>query len=100
MKLWVDDLREPPDQSWIWAQTYPEAIRDLSLFEGQIEVLSLDHDLGERNTGYDILTQIEVWLHGERPYAVPPAIRVHSANPVGRDRMKAAIAAIRKKQGR
>ena len=26
MKLWVDDIRRPPDASWAWARTNAEAI--------------------------------------------------------------------------
>ena len=47
---------------------------------GEVEELSLDHDLGddERGTGYDVLVSIEeaVALRGFRA----PAIMVHSAN--------------------
>ena|SRR5579863_10777993 len=43
MKIWVDDLKLPPDEDWIWAQTSCEA-KTLLKREG-VEVVSLDYDL-------------------------------------------------------
>lgn len=34
MKIWVDDIRTPPDETWIWLETSDEAIEWL---EGMIE---------------------------------------------------------------
>jgi hypothetical protein len=43
MKLYVDDLRETTNE-WTHAYTYEQAI--VALKSNQVEVLSLDHDLG------------------------------------------------------
>lgn len=76
MKLFVDDLRDPPNDTWTVARTSDEA---LTLLHGSEEVtdLSLDHDLG----GDDTTRPIVLWLaeHG----GWPATVRVHSANPVG-----------------
>lgn len=100
MKLFVDDVRDPPDQPkwyqfwlprWKVARTYDKAIQILST--GKVKKLSLDHDLGPGKTGYDIAKFLE-----ERAYnksRVPSDIRVHSANPVGRRNIQRAIKCIK-----
>ncbi len=47
MKLWVDDLRTPPD-GWAWAKTSAEAIGMLT--DHAVTEPSLDHDLGGPTT--------------------------------------------------
>ena len=61
--------------------------------------LSLDHDLGldsaeSERTGYSVLSWLEAEIAHERwPFPLPQ-IAIHSANPVGSERMKQAIEAI------
>lgn len=43
-RLWHDDIRRPPDDSWLWARTNEQAIEMLRA--GGIGEISLDHDLG------------------------------------------------------
>lgn len=43
MKLFVDDIRNPPDDSWTLARTVTEAIRAIARYD--FEVISLDHDI-------------------------------------------------------
>ena len=63
---------------------------------GEVEELSLDHDLGddERGTGYDVVLWIEeaVALRGFSP----PKIAIHSANSSARDKMLSGIQSIAK----
>jgi hypothetical protein len=109
--LWLDDCRPAPD-GWVGVTTVVGAKR--SLETGRVDRASLDHDLGacERcmdgmdvnqwleahsfrtmphcthvGTGYDLC----VWMAktGHWPTEMPT---VHSANRVGRRRMKAVIA--------
>jgi hypothetical protein len=47
--------------------------------------LCLDHDLGDGESGYDIL----MWALGEG--VVPPRVELVTSNPGGRDRMGAAL---------
>jgi len=94
MRVFLDDKRPAP-AGWTLVR-WPEEV--IALLEtGDVEELSLDHDLGDdrHGTGYDVLTWIEeaVATRGFRP---PPIITVHSANLAGRLRMLAAIAAIRR----
>ena len=86
MKLFVDDLRDPPDDEWTVARTYTAATAFLWAAGSELKEISLDHDLGEEKTGYDfcrLMTDTKSW---------PPKVRFHSANPVGRKNMEAEYA--------
>jgi len=93
MRVYLDDIRAAPD-GWIRAR-WPDEVINL-LKGGNVEQLSLDHDLGDdnRGTGYDVILWIEeaVVMRG----FVPPAMTVHSVNPVARKRMEKGIEAIEK----
>jgi hypothetical protein len=97
MKVFLDDERPTPE-GWVRAFTATEAIELLK--KGKVTELSLDHDLGpeEAGTGYDVCLWVEERLfsqgfHYEDPLNlfIPPVMTVHSANPVGRQRMELAI---------
>src|SRR5467141_1858133 len=94
MKVWLDDRRTPPDETWTWVRLPEEAIKLLETQE--IEVISFDHDLGVVDgvelTGYEVLLWIEeaVALRGY----TPPEMRVHSANPPGHERLLRGVRAI------
>lgn len=91
MKVYLDDLRPTPDG---WARCYwpDEVIAWLET--GLVEVVSLDHDLGNdaRGTGYDVILWLEEAV-ATRDF-VPPQVLVHSANPPARLKMEAGIASI------
>jgi len=91
MRVYLDDERPTP-HGWVRVYWPDQAIALLR--QGEVTEISLDHDLGDdaRGTGYDVIAWIEeaVVLDG----FVPPAIRVHSANPSARLRMTAGVAAI------
>jgi response regulator of citrate/malate metabolism len=82
--LYVDDLRQCPD-NFILAKNMNEAINILKKYK--IDILSLDHDLGEDEngkvlpTGYDLVKHI-----CENNYSINK-IYIHTANPVGRENM-------------
>ena len=99
MKLFVGDTREVPDGTWTLVRTAKEAITLLQEHEGEIEEISLDHDLGEGLDGYHLLKWIEakVFLHSYKP---PGIMLVHSANPVGKANMEAAIRSIREMENK
>jgi hypothetical protein len=80
LKLWVDDLRPPPDDTWIHCETSSSAIWLLKYARqggSVVAEMSLDHDLG----GDDTTRPIVMWMC-EREYW-PLQVHVHSANPVG-----------------
>ena len=89
INLYLDDMRTPmngmmPDTFWVVVRTI-EATKTL-LLAGLVEEMSLDHDLGLGDTGYDLVKWMEaqnVWPSG--------SITVHSANPSGRDNMVAVL---------
>jgi hypothetical protein len=86
MKLWIDDLREPPGEEWLWAKTSAVAVACLLI--GPVSEISFDHDLGGDDTAMPVAKLIE-----QRSYdgIRPPKWRVHSANPVGRANLEAAL---------
>jgi hypothetical protein len=85
MKLWLDDLRTPRDESWTWVKTVEEAI---ALMEsGEVEEASLDHDLGEDTPEGRTL----VYWMAEHEVWPSESISVHSGNPVGVDYMVGMI---------
>ena len=92
-KVWLDDVRTPPDSSWTWAQSFSQFrwIINNQCEDGQIKVISFDHDLGPvdhslgiAKDGYDCLK----WLASVRPNRYPQQVLVHSANPVGAERIR------------
>lgn len=91
MKVYLDDEREVPDASWVLVKTTQEAI-DL-LRTGNVEIISLDHDLGDNTngTGYDVLLYIEEFME-EVPY-----ILIHTGNASARIKMEQAVRSIKRK---
>ncbi len=91
MKIWVDDLRQVPE-GYEWAKSVNEAIALVEKAEVEqegIEILNLDHDLGDYYTdGGDAIKLLD-WL-AERGTFYP--VRIHTANPVGRENMERMLA--------
>jgi hypothetical protein len=96
LRVYLDDERPAP-QGWLRVHWPSEAIALLQ--SGQVQEISLDHDLGddERGTGYDVILWIEeaVALRG----FVPPQIHVHSANASAREKMVAGMRSIERLAG-
>jgi hypothetical protein len=79
-KIWLDDVRPAP-KGYFHAWNYDSAIcliEYFSRFGNGIELISFDHDLGERKSGYDVAKYIV-----ENDIKIN-RYKVHSANPVGR----------------
>jgi hypothetical protein len=91
MRVYLDDERVTPE-GWIRVFWPEEAIALLA--SGEVEEISLDHDLGDddHGTGYDVVLWIEeaVALRGFNP----PRMSVHSANSSARDKMLSGVRAI------
>lgn len=79
-KLYLDDLRNPPDNTWVVARSSDEAFTIL-LLKGLPDFMNLDHDLGGDDTTMIFLKKLSV-IYSEGPV---PEYQVHSANPVGRE---------------
>ena len=83
INMYVDDLRKCPE-GFELAKNIDEAIPYIK--SGVVNILSLDHDLGESKgkvlpTGYDLVKQF-----CEYGWEVKE-IYLHTANPVGRENM-------------
>ena len=90
MKIWLDDIRKPPD-GWIHIMSVEELIPFFEDNFDKIEAMSLDHDLGLKlKTGDDFLLWLEKAVCLGR-YKGIPIIEIHTANPVGERRMKQAL---------
>lgn len=87
IKLFVDDEREPymvdvcenAPSTWIIARSYQAAIDVLST--RAVSHITLDHDLGDGPTGYDLCK----WMSAN--FAWPDNVTFHSMNPVGKKNM-------------
>lgn len=91
MKLWLDDIRQMPKEYDYHAYSVndaKQAILDAEQKNEVIEILDLDHDLGDfAKYGGDGIRLLD-WLV-ERGTLYP--IKLHTANPVGRDNMQRMI---------
>jgi hypothetical protein len=95
LKIWVDDIRTPPDDAWVWYKTsaqtieYLEAVKKNSYRSciGDIwpDFMSLDHDLG----GDDTTRPIVLWMCENNFW--PVEVVIHSANPAGREWLEGMI---------
>jgi hypothetical protein len=94
-RLWLDDVRLPPFEYDIYCPDAQTAIRFIDAHWGEIEHMSLDHDLGDESyqTGYDVLKFIEEKVHVEG-WEPNFTIHIHSDNAAGIQNMRAAIQSI------
>ena len=90
MKIWVDDLRPVPS-GYVGTKSVNETIELIEQLENageRIELLDLDHDLGDYvSQGGDAIKILDYLA--ERGTFYPVAI--HTANPVGRANMERMI---------
>lgn len=90
MKLWLDDIRPMPKGFDKHVTNVTIAKSCIAFPYDPVDEISFDHDLGEDNgTGYDVAKFIE-----EQAYLgnIPPIKwSIHSANPVGRKNIEAAM---------
>jgi NAD+-processing family protein with receiver domain len=87
-KLFIDDIRNPDDDSWVIARTSDEAI-ELVEQRGIPQIISFDHDLGGDDTsmrflGWMVSRIIEKNLTLPREFCYT----VHSMNPVGAENIR------------
>ena len=86
--VWLDDERPMPEGFNYHASKIEELYHHLR--GGEIDHISFDHDLGENNkTGYDLACLIEELAFQK---AMPKiSWDVHSQNPIGADKIRAAM---------
>lgn len=99
MKLWIDDIRNAPDDSWLVARTIGAAIRAIARTD--FDEISLDHDIshqvgmGARSRPYpcEETFQSVAYFIGMKANTnlgtLPPKkITLHTSNPIGAQEMK------------
>lgn len=91
MKIFLDDIRFPPDNSWQIVRKASDCIRLLGIYGHCVKAISFDHDLGndKDGTGYDVASWIEEQCYYKAMTC--PNWRIHSANPVGRKNIANAM---------
>ena len=92
-KLFLDDVRPLPDETWMLATDYDTAV---IFFEtcGCPSMISFDHDLGEdSSSGKDVAAYLVNKDQDCGGSFIPDSFQytTHSANPVGRDNIKALL---------
>lgn len=94
-KIWVDDIRYPPNTDWIWVKSVNQAKTLIEILENTDSemLISLDHDAGayvaDGGDYINILNYLEARAHNG--YEIKSAFRIHSFNTVGYMNMKAII---------
>jgi hypothetical protein len=112
IRLYLDDVRTPNDKEWIVVRNYDQFVNRINQHGLEnIEVISLDHDLGDsamieyynnvkdnytldynnisEKTGYDCCKFL---VNRSLETGIPlPQIYVHSANPIGSANMMGYI---------
>lgn len=119
INIFLDDQRVEPI-GWVRTKTVDETILILEAHQGEIDILSLDHDLGACNvclkehggsidswlarshytempncdhfgTGYDVALFLEEKAYNDPNFIFPKRVQCHSANPVGREKIEHVI---------
>jgi hypothetical protein len=99
VKLFLDDVRTPPDNTWIVLRNYSEAVQFIAN-KGVPDIISFDHDLGEEESGYDFAKWlVQKHLDGDIDI-LNIEIRIHSANPVGRENIQGLFKSFHKFMGK
>lgn len=87
MKIWLDDERPMPQEFNTLCRHPDEVINHIK--NGGVTLVSLDNDLGPGYPeGYEVAKFIEEFAF-EGGYAFE--VRIHTANPTARNKMKQAI---------
>lgn len=84
MRIWLDDERPPPDETWTWARNAEDFREWFADYSATITEISFDHDIasfdyfGNEVTGYDMLCMIEKRAMTDSTYVIPK-IRIHTS---------------------
>ena len=92
-KLFLDDLRAPPDQTWVVLRSVRAAKEYVGTY-GVPFTMSLDHDLGGEDAPIFLKYLIDMDLDGVLDIQ-NIKMSVHSANPVGRQNLLGLLASYR-----
>lgn len=95
MKLWVDDVRQPPSDEWLWAVSVDQAklaikVYEINMYDDTI-IIDLDHDAGDyAQYGGDFIRLLD-WLEEMGIVDTGYFFHIHTQNPVGRENMRRII---------
>lgn len=92
LKLWIDDIRDAPDDSWVVARKVQEAIRLIS--HQRFTTISLDHDIENRpsdETFLPVAYFIGEKFNNDTFWADELEVIIHSINPVGAKEMQMVL---------
>lgn len=98
MKLFIDDIRTPPDDTWHICRNVSAAIRALDMFYPQVSEINLDHDishqvvLGKMNRPYPCEETFEAVARymakiKDADPSWSPIVHIHTSNHVGAKNM-------------
>lgn len=88
-KLFVDDIRDAPDSTWVVVRSVQQA-RLLIRTHGIPDEMSLDHDMGT-NPGGDVSEFVKWLILYDMEFDIikrPLVYKIHSANPVASENMR------------
>lgn len=95
MLLWVDDIRTPPSNEWLWVCSVGETITAIKSYErssaSDIIYISLDHDAGDFAVDGGDYIRILDWLEQAGIVDARYFFHLHTQNPVGRENMERII---------
>ena len=98
MKLWIDDIRTPPDDTWHICRTVSAAIRALDMFWEQVREVNLDHDISHQvivgkmsrpypcEETFEAVARYMTWIKAVKE-EWNPKIGIHTSNYVGAQTM-------------
>lgn len=94
VNLYLDDLRDCPE-GFIVVRTFEDAVQAFQ--EHTINLLSLDHDLGEDAHGNDLKTGYDFVKYFCENGLRASKIYIHTDNPVGRKNMYETLLAAQRR---
>ena len=87
MKLWIDDVRIPPE-GYTWCKSTNEAIDTIEKNKDIIELIDIDHDAGDYCADGGDYIRVLDWLEFS---GLSYPVHIHSMNPVGVANMRLII---------
>ncbi|MBA2938896.1 hypothetical protein HZF08_11305 [Paenibacillus sp. CGMCC 1.16610] len=94
VNIYLDDLRDCPE-GFLVARTFEEAIQYFKLYT--VELLSLDHDLGEDENGNELRNGYDFVKYFCENGLSASKIYLHTDNPVGRKNMYETLLAAQRR---
>ncbi len=103
MRLWVDDIRNAPDDTWVVVRSVTAAIRTIAMFRDSITEISLDHDISHQVTvgglsrpypceeTFAAVAYYIGALHQNSLFWLPK-LTAHTSNPVGAETIEHLLA--------